>query len=140
MYEMIVALKTHPIVRFTPRVFFMVQSAVMQGVYVKLKTRKESAAAGVKILCMPSGINISVLETMVSLAKIPDKSAATSLPSPKPRGANRGANKFPKCASMLSFPEAATVKRMVKLPKKTITRDDRKTTVPARIKKSFIFI
>ena len=86
----------------------------------------------------PPNKTVSV-DTTLSLAVNPVISAVETFQSPKPSGANKGANIPPNNASKLSSAEAATFSLISKVCKNQITREATKIMVNAFFANPFAF-
>ena len=128
--------------RTLPSSRFTVAIAATHGVYSRVNTRNTIAVNGVKSVCIcetsPPSNRVRV-ETTLSFAVRPVMSAVDALQSPKPSGANIGANRLPSIASKLFSALSATLSLMSNVCKNHITIDAAKITVNAFWIKSFAF-
>ena len=120
--------------RTLPSSRFTVAIAATHGVYSRVNTRNTIAVNGVKSVCIcetsPPSRRVRV-ETTLSFAVRPVIRAVEALQSPKPSGANIGANRLPSIASKLFSALSATLSLMSNVCKNHITIDAAKITVNA---------
>lgn len=115
--------------------------AATHGVYRRQKTKRHSAANGVRVLTSASGVpkRTIIVDTTLSFAINPVIKAVETRQSPKPRGAKTGAINPAITERILSLESLTTFKCRLKLCKNQIAIVARKIMVNAFCKKSFAF-
>ncbi len=113
--------------------------AATQGMYSRVKVRKEKADKGVnncpsrvvRPASSPAPTRMARVLTTASLAVRPVIRAVEAIQLPKPRGANRGATKPPMAASILSELSATMLSRVSRVWRNQMMMVARKMMVKA---------